>query len=151
MGILKNERTGRKIEGIIAQQINGLLATDKICPYDIETLESLIEVKSCQVKTKNFKTENGYYYRKGRFIINLNSHEKLREKSQDQNKQAEYIFVLYTPNDPPTILESKRLNINQVDKTLEKATLYTNYTRRKDGMKYALITYTKLMNKRLET
>lgn len=138
--IRKNERRGRKIERQVLQCFgkDAILANNRYTPYDIKTCCLLVEVKSCKIKTINEK--NGKSYRKGRFVINHQSHQNLKTEAEKQNKSPWYHFIVISRNSKTVLKRFSRTWAN-VDNILKKIKPIT----RKDGLIYYLITYTKLI------
>jgi hypothetical protein len=123
--IKQNEKIGKSIEDILAQSLNTEQPYKYRNTYDLETLDSIIEVKS----HRNKNISHRKYNYNGRFQIIHNSHIRLKEKSIELSKQPLYIFVIYENTIPLKIIKQKQLTWKQVDELLKNNNPYT----RKDG------------------
>lgn len=103
MTVKDNEVAGRTIEQMIASKIAEETHAEPIFTsgaafYDFETDTAVYEIKACTIQIKNGYTksngEKKQTSRKGRFWINLKSHESIKEYANEQSKELWYIFVL---------------------------------------------------------
>lgn len=124
--IKQNEKIGKNIEDILALSLNAEQPYKYRNVYDLETSDSIIEVKAHMNKNISQKK----YNYDGRFQIIHNSHIKLKEKAIELNKYPLYIFVIYENTAPLKIIKQKQLTWEQVNELLKNNHPYT----RKDGI-----------------
>lgn len=137
--IKHNQVIGQKIEELIAREIpNATLPYFGRGPFDIETPTDIIEVKSCQVKTKGLKKKTFQYLQTGRFILLQESHKNLKAEGENKGKQPKYSFVLYVGEEVLEIIDKCFLTWAEVDLSLK---LYRSW-KRKDGTKAISIPHT---------
>jgi hypothetical protein len=150
--IKHNEYMGLKIEEIVAADFPECERPFFRGPYDIETKDTLIEVKSCRTKTKNKKytLKNGnfiQYYCRGRFLIILKSHTQLRDMAIAFGKKAKYLFVVYVGDRSIKILDKCLLTWEAVQELFAKCKgAYT----RKDGTSIVTVPMTKIFKQTKE-
>lgn len=141
MTIKENEARGREIERIVAAKICGSASPSRRWLYDVETGDAILEVKSCKVKTKGYKTATGQYMQTGRFFILVNSHRRLKEKAVEMAKEPKYVFVVYDlVKDRLKVVRMKTVSHETVSSLLSNRKVYT----RTDGLKLVGIRHTQI-------
>lgn len=140
--IRSNEERGKTIEAIIAEHIGAVLHDANVGInkelFDIRKGNDLIEVKSCRWRVQSRKGRNKTWFTKGRFDINLSSHEKLNIEAVRVKMIPKYIFVVYDlKNRNIVIVRQKFSSWSMVDNVLKMLPVYP----RKDGMRHKMIPY----------
>lgn len=139
--IKENERVGKQVEDLIAKKFPDAERPfkDSRGPFDIETSKWLIEVKSCQVKTKGRIRKGDQYMQTGRFGIFVESHKNLRLEAEKRGKQPRYIFVIcIVQKGQVKIVEEKVLSWKEVDEKIKGRRAY----KRRDGAGLKMVPHT---------
>lgn len=137
-----NEEVGKQIEELIREKYYPDGTRPYIAgpgPYDIETPGKIIEVKACQVLTKDKKRKMAQKFRTGRFQVLLSGHGKLKIAADTSNKTPEYAFVLYERNTHINIVDVAFLSWELVAGLLASARMYH---RTKDNVLIATLHHT---------
>lgn len=140
--IKHNEIIGKQVEEIIAQRLPGETRRafeNSHGPFDIETENQLIEVKSCRARTKGWIRKGEQYMQTGRFGFWVKSHEELKSEAEKMGKQPKYIFVIYKlEKGEIQVVDEKILSWDEVDEKLKARHTY----KRNDGAKLKIIAHT---------
>ncbi len=136
-----NREIGIKIERLVNKIIQGDISNSQPHPCDITTTSELIEVKGARLKCKFRCSKSGkQYFRNGRFLINVSSHNKLLKIAEEKSKTALYIFAIYSLiNNEPSIEKMKTYHWIDVELLIKNSPFYL---RKSDNTTYSIISYT---------